>query len=137
MAVVLDTSFLWGAFDEDDHHHHRAGPLFERLARGRQGALVTNDGVYAEATAIAARSGHPAEDVPRLDKFFFGPDSPLEVHRLDQRAFAQARDRLLASPGRGLSLVDWSLVVLAERTRAAGVATYDARLGGMAKAWLR
>lgn len=137
MAAVLDTSLIWGRLYPQDRHHARATALFDLLARGRHGALVTNDAVYAEATSIAARSDHRADIIPRLDAFFFGRDSMLEVHRFDQRAFAQARDRLLASPGRGLSLTDWSLVVLAERIRAEGIATFDDRLGAAGPRQLR
>lgn len=129
MAVVLDTSLIWGKLYPQDRHHARATALFDQLVRGRHGVLVTNDAVYAEATSIAARSEHRAGIIPRLDAFFFGPDSLLDVHRFDQRAFGQARDRLLAHPSRGLSLTDWSLVVLAERTRAEAIATFDDRLG--------
>lgn len=135
MAVVLDTSVIWPYLAEPHPRHRRATRLVEELSRGRLGPIMTNDLVYAEATAIAAKESEAdvVTAVRAVDGFFFGEATVVEVARVDQRAFAQARDRLLASPGRGLSLADWSLVVLAERVRAEAIATFDARLGAAYK----
>lgn len=128
MVVVVDTSFAWGLLsDRDPRERERASAAFRDLSRGKHGLLVTNDYVYGEATALAARFG--ARSVRDVDAFFLGPDALVQVQRVDQRLFEEARRRLLAEPERGLSLTDWSLVALAHRLHAKAIATFDARLG--------
>lgn len=135
MTVVLDTSFAWDCLvDRDPQRHDVAQRCLEQLASGRHGVVVSNDYVYAEATAMAAKFG--ARSVDAVDRFFLGPDAAVQLHRVDQRLFDEARARLLAGPDRGLSLTDWSLVVQGQRLRAKAVVTFDHRLGRAFGAWL-
>jgi predicted nucleic acid-binding protein len=127
LAVVLDTSFIWAVFEPRDPRHARSAAALRDLVRGSWGSLLTNDYVYAEALALAIQGGPGA--VRRMDEFFLGDESLVQLVRVDQRAFAAARERLLAQPERGLGLVDWTLVILAERHRARAIATLDRALG--------
>lgn len=126
MVVVVDTALVWGYYARRDRRFGEARRLVGQIATGRWGAAVTNDYVYAEAMALASRAGPGGPAT--IDDFFFGPDALVRLVRVDARAFDEARARMLAARGRALSLADWTLVVLAERVRAKGIATFDAEL---------
>lgn len=127
MAVVVDTGFAWALLYDRDRHHAAARAFLPRLLSGRHGAALTNDYVYAEATTLALKAG--PRHVATMDALFHGPDAPFRVARVDARAFERARERLLAEADRGLTLADWSLVVLAERHDAEAIVTFDGAVG--------
>jgi predicted nucleic acid-binding protein len=127
MAVVLDTSLAWAFLTPRDRHHAQARTVMRELAEGRHGAVLTNDYIYAETMALAARFG--ARQAEAADAFFLGEDALVQLARVDARTFEQARALLLAQPPRGLTLTDWSVVAMAQRYKAGAVGTFDAELG--------
>lgn len=129
MVVVLDTSFIWAFQAPRTEQHREARRFLPQLLGGRHGRLLATDLVYAECNALAAVKGVLPDDVLAMDEFFFGEHRVCDVVRCDPRMFHEALARTRTHARRGLTLADWTSVILAERHRARGIATFDDALG--------
>ncbi len=120
--IVLDSSFLIGFHNSRDVHHVAAAGVMSGLLDGRWGQALLPEYVFLEVTTVlAARRGvSKAAEVGRI---------LLEAAELE---FVPCSDLFLETFGifeeqgdAGLSFVDSALLVLARRTGAEHIATFD------------
>ena len=122
--VLIDTSALYALHSAEDLFHERANVAFQRLA-GTEQELWTTSYTLVETVALL----HRRLGFSVVTEFSEWRDrSNLRVLWIDSRVHDQAWNRYTAEQGRGLSLVDWTTVVLSHEMRVP-VFTFD---GGFA-----
>ena len=117
--IIIDTSAIFAHLDPNDLFHARATETYYSLLSDGD-RLSTNSYVLVESSAlIHRRMGFAA-----LSSFLDSVQGLWEIRWIDRRMHDAIWQRMSASGGSRLSLVDWSVIVMAEQTRAA-VFTFD------------
>lgn len=122
--VLIDTSALYALRSAEDLFHERAKAVFQDLTDSRQELWMTSYTFVETVALMHRRLGFPI--VSEFSQWFRRSD--IHVFWIDSRVHAQAWNRYMAEQGRGLSLVDWTTVVLSHNM-GASVFTFD---GGFA-----
>ena len=122
--VLIDTSAFYALHSAVDRFHDRANVVFQDLMDTKQEFWTTSYTLVETVALLHRRLGFSvvAEFSEWRDR------SNLQVLWIDSRVHDQAWDRYMADQGRGLSLVDWTTVVVSHEIRAP-VFTFD---GGFA-----
>ncbi len=109
----MDTSAIYAFVSPDDRFHDQSKEVYtELLERGDQ--LYTTSYVLVESSAlIQRRLGFES-----LKAFIDSIQGVWEILWIYQSAHEQIWKRMMARGGSRLSLVDWSVVVSAEKTRS-------------------
>lgn len=120
-----------------DPWHAPATRILKDILEGEYRQVSTTDYVLAEAfDFIQARRGRPsaAENLHRLAFGAEGQDAVVDViHRIHGARFARALDRYRREFARGLSLTDWTSVVVMEEQGIGAIATFDKGFRGLAR----
>ncbi len=123
-TIVIDTSALFALLREDDLFHEAARDLFDPYsARGAQ--IVTTSYALVEAIALAHRR-RGFDEARRLINF---AEQEITVVAMNEDSHTAAVERYIDAQGQSLSLVDWTLVLLA-RNVGARVFTFDRNISG-------
>ena len=118
--VLIDTSAFYALHSAVDRFHSRANVVFQDLMDTKQEFWTTSYTLVETVALLHRRHGFSvvAEFSEWRDR------SNLQVLWIDSRVHDQAWDRYMADEGRGLSLVDWTTVVVSREMRAP-VFTFD------------
>lgn len=118
--VLIDTSAFYALHSSVDRFHDRANVVFQDLMDAKQEFWTTSYTLVETVALLHRRLGFSvvAEFSEWRDR------SNLQVLWIDSRVHDQAWDRYVADQGRGLSLVDWTTVVVSREMRAP-VFTFD------------
>ena len=112
--ILVDTSAIFALLSPDDRFHAQSRDIFSELVeRGDQ--LYTTSYVLVESSALIHR--RLGFEVLRL--FIQSMHGVWETIWIDRSTHEEIWTRMRAKDGVRLSLVDWSVVVSAERTRSA------------------
>ena len=122
--VLIDTSAFYALHSTVDRFHGRANVVFQDLMDAKREFWTTSYTLVETIALLHRRLGFSvvAEFSEWRDR------SNLQVLWINDRVHAAAWDRYVAEQGRGLSLVDWTTVVLSREMRVP-VFTFD---GGFA-----
>ena len=120
MTVVVDTSALYAYFDASARRHEDVQALID----AERGPLLVAPGVLAEIDHLLRRrmNAHVARRV--LDELTSGAYDLVDTRREDIRRALTIGDRFR---DRGLSLVDATLLEIADRRAASTLFTLDRR----------
>ena len=122
--VLIDTSAFYALHSTVDRFHDKGNVVFQDLMDAKQEFWATSYTLVETVALLHRRLGFSA--VAEFSEW--RGRSNLQVLWTDSRAHDQAWDRYMADQGRGLSLVDWTTVVVSHEMRAP-VFTFD---GGFA-----
>ena len=112
--ILVDTSAIFALVSPDDRFHTQSRDTFSELVeRGDQ--LYTTSYVLVESSALI----HQRLGFEVLRTFIQSVQGVWETVWIDQSTHEEIWDRMRAKDGVRLSLVDWSVIVSAERTRSA------------------
>lgn len=122
--IIIDTSAIFAYLDPGDLFHAQAAETYSNLLSDGD-RLFTNSYVLVESSAlIHRRMGFAA-----LRSFLNSVQGLWEIQWITRAAHDAIWQRMSASGGSRLSLVDWSVIVMAEQTRAS-VFTFDSDFAG-------
>ncbi len=122
--VLIDTSALYALHSNADLFHDRANVAFQDLKDTKQELWTTSYTLVETIALLHRRLGFLT--VSEFSEWRRRSD--IHVYWIDRRVHDQAWNRYMAEQGRGLSLVDWTTVVLSHEMRVP-VFTFD---GGFA-----
>ena len=112
--ILVDTSAIFALLSPDDRFHAQSRNAFsEFVERGDQ--LYTTSYVLVESSALI----HRRLGFEVLRAFIQSIQGLWETIWIDRSTHETIWDRMRAKEGVRLSLVDWSVIVSAERTRSA------------------
>ena len=117
--VVVDTSAFYALISASDEFHDSAVAAYERLV-DRDLELWTTSYALVETIALV----HRRLGFETLSQLLSVIESNVRVFWIDSSLHSIAMREFTSSAGRGLSLVDWT-IVLAARIRSAHVFTFD------------
>ncbi len=121
---IVDTSAIFAYLDPNDLFHVEAREIYhEFLEQGDR--LLANSYVLIESAALI----HRRLGFGLLQEFFQSIYERWEIQWIDRRMHDAIWQRMSASSGSRLSLVDWSVIVMAKQTGAA-VFTFDSDFAG-------
>ena len=123
--VLIDTSAFYAIYSATDLFHHRASVAYGRLTDGGQELWTTSYALVETVALLHRRLGFGV--VQEFSEW--QRRSNLQVLWVDGNIHDAAWDRFMDRRGRGLSFVDWTIVV-ASREMGAPVFTFD---GGFAE----
>lgn len=118
--IVIDTSAFYALISATDNFHASAEAHYE-IIKDREIDLWTTSYVLLETVALVHRR-LGFETLSRLLEII---DSNVNVFWVDSLVHSVAMDNFTGAGGRGLSLVDWT-VVLVSQIQSAHVFTFDA-----------
>ncbi len=111
--ILVDTSAIFALVSPDDIFHAQSRDTFSEIVeRGDQ--LYTTSYVLVESSALI----HQRLGFEVLRTFIQSVQGVWETLWIDQSTHEEIWDRMRAKDGVRLSLVDWSVIVSAERTRS-------------------
>jgi predicted nucleic acid-binding protein len=129
MRLFVDTGPLLAAVLPRDPDHDAAVAILRRATEGAWTSVHTSDFVLAEALNFIRMKVKRAQTAEALVTLAFGSDKfpPLfqSVSRVHSARFAVALDHYQKEFGRGLSLTDWTSVVIAQDEGLDEIATFD------------
>ena len=117
---VVDTSALYAVVSADDRFHDTARGAYERLMDRNVELWITS---YALSETVALVHRRLGFDV--LSRLLEIIESNVSVYWIEETLHSAAMEEFKTASGRGLSLVDWT-IVLAARMLSARVFTFDA-----------
>ena len=121
---IVDTSAIFAYLDPNDLFHVQAREIYhEFLEQGDR--MLSNSYVLIESAALIQRRMGFAS----LRSFLDSVQGRWEIQWINRGMHDAIWQRMSASGGSRLSLVDWSVIVMAEQTRAA-VFTFDSDFAG-------
>ncbi|MBI2078918.1 MAG: type II toxin-antitoxin system VapC family toxin [Euryarchaeota archaeon] len=127
--LFLDTGVLVGAASQADAQHLASRRILARVVQREWRRVYTSDLVLAEALNFAARKMKRLEAADAILGLVFGrkeaPPVVSDVLRVHGGRLATAIDRFRAEFKAGLTLTDWSSVVLMKELRIDEIATFD------------
>jgi predicted nucleic acid-binding protein len=125
-SLLVDSSFLYAAYDSSDHHHRQA------LAFARHNPLPFRipDVALPEVAFLFARSGGVPAVVNFLKELH---ESRFALECLQQTDLERARQVMARYPEARLDFVDCAIVALAERLNVTRVCTFDRRDFGIVR----
>ena len=118
--VLIDTSAFYAIYSANDLYHDRASAAYGRFVDGGQELWTTS---YALAETVALL--HRRLGFAVVEEFSeWQRHANLQVLWVEGSIHDAAWDSFIGRRGRGLSLVDWTIVV-ASREMGAPVFTFD------------
>ena len=117
--ILIDTSAIYALRSEDDRFHHEANFIFNRLKDENPQFFVTSYTLVETIALLHRRLGFQV-----VSEFSEWREANLRVVWVDNPMHAAAWERYMAEQGRGLSFVDWTIVV-ASRDMGAPIFTFD------------
>lgn len=137
-SLFLDTGVLLGAVLPRDPCHERSSQVIQRVSEGEWRSVHTSDFVLTEAVNFLTRKRPHRDALEILLRLAFGAkDAPpvvTEVQHVHGGRFASSIDLLQHQFDRGLSLTDWTTVVLMRELDIRHLATFDRGFGGLVEA---
>lgn len=118
--IVVDTSAFYALISAADEFHSRAEANYEVL-KDRDVELWTTSYVLSETVALV----HRRLGFDTLSQLLEIVESHVTVYWVGSLVHSAAMENFKAAGGRGLSLVDWT-VLLVSRIESAQVFTFDA-----------
>ena len=118
--VVVDTSAFYALVSASDEFHDSAEANYEVL-KDRDVELWTTSYALSETVALV----HRRLGFDTLSRLLEIIESHVTVFWVDSMVHSIAMDNFKATGGRGLSLVDWT-VLLVSRIESARIFTFDA-----------
>ncbi len=118
-AVVVDTSAFYALVSDLDRFHDEAVVSFDLLSDYDLQLWTTSYALVETIALVHRRFGF--ETLSRLLEII---ESNVQVFWIDDSLHSTAMREFTSSAGRGLSLVDWTVVLVA-RIRSAHVFTFD------------
>jgi len=123
-VIFVDTSAFYALIDDRDPSHPRAREQLERFARADE-ALLSHEYVLVESTALIQRRLGVAVLRRFVDDFL-----PLvAIAWVDEALHVEAREALLASGRRHVSLVDWVSFLIMRRHGVTRAFAFDPDFG--------
>lgn len=117
--VVVDTSAFYALISAADEFHSRAEANYEVL-KDRDVELWTTSYALSETVALV----HRRLGFDTLSRLLEVIESYVTVYWVDNLLHSTAMENFKAAGGRGLSLVDWT-VLLVSRIESAHIFTFD------------
>ena len=117
--VVVDTSAFYALISASDEFHDSAVEAYERLV-DRDLELWTTSYALVETIALV----HRRLGFEILSQLLAIVESNIQVFWIESSVHSIAMREFTSSAGRGLSLVDWT-IVLAARIKSAQAFTFD------------
>lgn len=117
--VVIDTSAFYALISANDAFHGRAKASYE-IFKDRDVEFWTTSYALSETVALV----HRRLGFDTLSRLLEIIESNVNVFWVDSAIHSIAMENFNAAAGRGLSLVDWT-IVLASRIESAYVFTFD------------
>ena len=121
--IMIDTSAFYALATDDDEFSGSAAETYGRML-DRDLELWTTSYALSETIALI----HRRLGFPELSRFLETIGSNVQIVWIDSAIHSVAMREFTAAMGRGMSLVDWT-VVLAAQMKSAQVFTFD---GGFA-----
>ena len=121
-SVVIDTSAFYALISDDDRFHDSAIETYNTLTNENV-ELWTTSYALVETTALVHRRLGFRILAQLLDII----ESSVQVFFVESGIHAMAMQEFISTNGRGLSLVDWTVVLVA-RIKSAHVFTFDRRM---------
>ena len=121
--VVIDTSAFYALFSVSDEFHDRAVTSYERLLDRDLEFWTTSYALIETIALVHGRLGF--ETLLPLIRFI---ESNVHVFWVESSLHSSAMREFESSQGKGLSLVDWT-VLLASRINSAHIFTFDREFG--------
>jgi predicted nucleic acid-binding protein len=122
--VLVDTSAFYALIDDRDPNHLRARDTFDQLDAAEI-PLLTHEYVVVESTALIQRR----LGLGALRRFVDDLLPLVEVAWVAETLHVEAREALLASGRRNVSLVDWTSFLVMRRHGLRRAFTFDADFG--------
>ena len=119
--IVVDTSAFYALISVSDEFHSRAAASYEVL-KDRDVELWTTSYALSETVALV----HRRLGFDTLSRLLEVIESHVTVYWVDSLVHSAAIENFKAAGGRGLSLVDWT-VLLVSQIETAHVFTFDGR----------
>ena len=123
-VIVVDTSAFYAFVSASDRFHADAVEAFDRISDRDQEIWTTS---YALVETVALINRRLGFDI--LSQVLGFIESNVQVYWVEGEVHSQAIREVMSSGGRGLSLVDWT-VLLVSQMKSAHVFTFD---GGFAE----
>ena len=117
--VVIDTSAFYALVVDTDEFHGSAVEVYEYLL-DQDIELWTTSYALVETMALV----HRRFGFSRVAQLLEITESNVRLFLIDSAVHSMAMSEFTSSEGRGLSLVDWTIVIAA-RIRSAQVFTFD------------
>jgi predicted nucleic acid-binding protein len=109
-VILVDTSAFYALIDLRDPNHPKARDELERLATADEG-LLSHDHILVESTALIQRR----LGLSVLRRFVDDILPLVAIAWVDKTLHLEAREALLASGRRQVSLVDWTSFLVMRR----------------------
>ncbi len=119
--IVVDTSAFYALISANDEFHKRAEAGYEVL-KDRDVEFLTTSYALSETVALV----HRRLGFDTLSRLLETIESHVRVFWVDSMVHSAAMESFKLAGGRGLSLVDWT-VLLVSRIESAHVFTFDTR----------
>ncbi len=117
---VIDSSALYAVVSYEDRFHNTAIRYYEEL-KDRNSELWTTSYAFSETVALVHRR-FGFDTVAQLLEII---EPSIKIYWVDDTVHSEAMAEYKAAEGRGLSLVDWTIVIVS-RMMSACVFTFDA-----------
>lgn len=111
--VIVDTSAIYALISASDNFHQKARRMYEDLI-DRDNELYTTSYILVETAALV----HHRLGFQPLKTFMESIQDFFNIHWIDRATHGEAWKLMVAREGRGLSLVDWTTVVVARKLNA-------------------
>jgi len=121
--VILDTSFLFALFQEQDEFHEEA----KQVSLSFDGELVYFSFLVFQELMTLTMSRYSSEEATTISRTLLGEKFPAKIIKLDTDYFELTNDLFKKLGKHRFSFVDVSLLVLA-RELDARIITFDERL---------
>lgn len=118
--LILDTSFLFALFVAQDDFHEQA----LLLAKESEGQLLSCSFLVFQEFMTLLMSKVGSTFAVKINNDLLGPDSPLQLLKMDEEFFEESNALFRTLSPHKLSFVDVSLIVLS-RNLEAKVLTFD------------
>ena len=134
MSLLVDTSFFVAVKSLRDAAHARAIELFQEILRGEHGATHTTDFVFAEAVTVALARTRRHSAAVGVGEFALraGDGRRLfPMHYVTPDELRGAWEEFRRYRDKGLSMVDWTSVVVARDLEADAILSFDEGFDGI------
>lgn len=121
-SVVIDTSAFYALISDDDRFHDSAIETYNTLTNENVELWTTSYALVETIALVHRRLGFRI-----LAQLLDIIESNVQVFFVESGIHAMAMQEFISTKGRGLSLVDWTVVLVA-RIKSAHVFTFDRRM---------
>ncbi|MBI2908666.1 MAG: type II toxin-antitoxin system VapC family toxin [Chloroflexi bacterium] len=112
-TVLIDTSALYAMVSRSDRYHERARLLYQALIDREDELLTTSYTLVESAALIVHRLGF----IP-FQALVDSIQPAVRIVWVDRLVHSLAWEKMVARKGNGLSLVDWTTAVVAQKYNA-------------------